>query len=50
MKSKEKKKVENNGRKRPERVKLSPEESLKRMEDFPKRKEKFIAAIREDKD
>jgi inosine/xanthosine triphosphate pyrophosphatase family protein len=31
---------------RPERVKLSREEVLKRMADFPKRKAKFIASIR----
>ena len=34
---------------RPERMKLSAEESLKRMKDFDKRKEKFIAAIRKSK-
>jgi hypothetical protein len=34
---------------RPERVKLSREESLKRMRAFPKRKGKFIAAIRKGK-
>lgn len=34
---------------RPERAKLSAEESLKRMKDFDKRKEKFIAAIRKSK-
>ena len=34
---------------RPERMKLSAEESLKRMKDFDKRKEKFIASIRESK-
>jgi len=34
---------------RPERAKLSAEESLKRMKDFSKRKEKFIASIREGK-
>ena len=32
---------------RPERMKLSAEESLKRMKDFDKRKEKFIATIRQ---
>ncbi len=32
---------------RPERAKLSAEESLKRMKDFSKRKEKFVASIRE---
>lgn len=31
---------------RPPRAKLSEKEVLKRMEDFPKRKEKFIATIR----
>ena len=35
---------------RPERVKLSREESLKRMREFSKRKGKFIAAIRKGKD
>lgn len=35
--------------KRPKRVKLSAEESLKRMQAFPKRKEKFIATVREGK-
>ena len=34
---------------RPERIKLSREESLKRMREFPKRKGKFIAAIRKGK-
>lgn len=34
---------------RPERVKLSREEALKRMRAFPKRKGKFIAAVRKGK-
>jgi hypothetical protein len=34
---------------RPPRAKLSPEESRKRMEDFPKRREAFIAAVRKGK-
>lgn len=34
---------------RPERMKLTAEESLKRMKDFSKRKEKFVASIRESK-
>lgn len=34
---------------RPGRAKLSAEESLKRMKEFDKRKEKFIASIRESK-
>jgi hypothetical protein len=33
-----------------EREKLSPEESLKRMQDFPHRKEEFVATIRKGKD
>lgn len=32
---------------RPERAKLSAEESIKRTKGFDKRKEKFIAIIRE---
>ncbi len=35
---------------RPPRSKLSEKEILKRMEEFPKRKEKFIATIRAGKD
>ena len=35
--------------KRPKRAKLSTEESLKRMQAFPMRKEKFIATVREGK-
>lgn len=31
---------------RPKRAKLTPEESLKRMEAFPERKEKIVAAVR----
>jgi hypothetical protein len=31
---------------RPDQVKLTPEESLERMEAFPKRTEKFIALVR----
>jgi hypothetical protein len=34
---------------RPERKILSPEESLKRMNDFEKRKDEFIASIRKRK-
>ena len=34
---------------RPERMKLSAEESIKRTKEFDKRKEKFIASIREGK-
>ncbi|MDQ3256945.1 MAG: hypothetical protein M3R15_24150 [Acidobacteriota bacterium] len=31
---------------RPPRIKLSPEESLKRTQEFDKRKEQLIAAVR----
>jgi hypothetical protein len=34
---------------RPPRLKLSPEESLKRMQEFDKRKDKFIASVRKSK-
>lgn len=34
---------------RPPRVKLSAEESLKRTQEFEKRKEEFIAAVRKGK-
>ena len=39
-------KINPNGR-RPKRMKLTAEESLKRTQDFDKRKEDFIASIRE---
>lgn len=34
---------------RPQRAKLTAKESLKRMQEFAKRKEKFIATVREGK-
>jgi len=34
---------------RPRRIKLSAKESLKRTQDFDKRKEQFIAAVRKGK-
>lgn len=34
---------------RPPRVKLSPKESLKRTQEFDKRNERFIAALRKSK-
>jgi hypothetical protein len=34
---------------RPPRVKLSAEESLKRTQEFDKRKEKFVAVVRKGK-
>ena len=36
--------------KRRQRVKVSAKEALKRMQAFGKRREKFIAAVREGKD
>ena len=35
---------------RPKREKITREEALKRMKSFPKRREKFIAAIRKSAD
>lgn len=35
---------------RPKRRRLSAKESLKRMQEFAKRKEQFIATVRKDKD
>ena len=37
---------ESHSPKRAERVKLTPEESLKRMREFNKRKERLVAAVR----
>jgi hypothetical protein len=34
---------------RPDRVQLTAEESLRRMQEFAKRKEQFVAAIRKGK-
>ncbi len=34
---------------RPERAVISAEEALKRMNDFDKRKDKFVASIRQNK-
>jgi hypothetical protein len=35
---------------RAERARLTAEESLKRMQEFAKRKEQFVAAVRKGKD
>jgi len=35
---------------KPERARISAEESLKRMQEFSKRKERFVAAVRKGKD
>jgi hypothetical protein len=45
-----KRSVESAQAKRPKRVKLSAKESLRRTEDFDKRKESFIAAVRKGTD
>jgi hypothetical protein len=34
---------------RPERAKLTAEESLKRLQEFPKRKESFVVTVRKGK-
>ena len=34
---------------RPPKIKLSPEESLKRTQEFEQRKEAFVAAVRKSK-
>ena len=34
---------------RPERAKISADEALKRMNNFDKRKDKFVASIRQNK-
>jgi hypothetical protein len=34
---------------RPRRAKLTPDESLQRMETFPQRKEQIVAAVRKSK-
>ena len=34
---------------RPERAKISADEALKRINDFDKRKDKFVASIRQNK-
>jgi hypothetical protein len=47
--AKRREKVEEKKVIRPERITLTREESLKRMGEFPKRKGKFIAAIRKGK-
>jgi len=35
---------------RASRVELTAEESLKRLQEFPERKERFVAAVRKGKD
>lgn len=37
------------GRRRPERMRITAEESLRRMKDFDSRKDQFIASIRKGK-
>jgi hypothetical protein len=48
--AKSKKRPKNPSPARAERAKLTAEESLKRMQEFSKRKEQFIAAVRKGKD
>jgi hypothetical protein len=48
--AKGKKRVESPPAERPKRVKVTAEEALKRMADFPKRKDQFIASVPKGKD
>ena len=48
--AKGKKRVKGLPPERAERTKLMPEESLKRLQEFPKRKEFFVASVRKGKD
>jgi hypothetical protein len=48
--AKGKKRVKGLPAERAERAKLTAEESLKRLQEFAKRKEHFIAAVRKGKD
>ena len=48
--AKGKKRVRNMPAERDERAKLTAEESLKRLQEFAKRKEHFVAAVRKGKD
>jgi hypothetical protein len=48
--AKVKKRSKSAPRGRMKRAKLTAEESLKRMEAFPVRKEQFVAAVRKNKD
>ena len=48
--SEEEDKVQSVRFQRPKRAKLTTEVSLKRMEEFPQRKERIVAAVRKSKD
>ncbi len=47
--AKQKKQYKGTAEQRGDRAKLTAEESLKRMEEFPKRKEHIVAAVRKGK-
>jgi hypothetical protein len=47
--AKEKKRATGRPAKRTDRAKLTPEESLKRLQEFARRKEHFVAAVRKGK-
>jgi hypothetical protein len=47
--AKSKKQSKSQPARRAQRIKLAPEESLKRMQAFDKRKEAFVAAVRKGK-
>ena len=48
--AKRKKRANDLSVKRAEPIKVAPEESLKRLQEFAKRKEQFVAAVRKGKD
>jgi len=48
--AKGKKRIKDLPSERPERVELTAEESLRRLQEFAKRKEHFVAAVRKSKD
>jgi hypothetical protein len=48
--AKGKKRIKGLSAERKERAKLTPEESLKRLQEFSRRKELFVAAVRKGKD
>lgn len=47
--AKKQKKVSELKIERPERAKLTPEKSVKRMQEFTQRKEQFVATVRKGK-
>jgi len=48
--AKKRRKSKDHNAERPKRTKLSADESLKRLQEFAKRREQFVAAVRKGKD